>query len=125
MLYIPMSKFYKQKYGFSKTLRTPSFSRSLPLSQSLLLVDSNIKQNWVDMEQLAFFNLQRERLKHGSREPDLHHIVFSADSEGRERNGTWYLLSGFFHLSGGKTGKLDHDTFDAFVVVCFFFPRIH
>lgn len=75
------------------------------------------------MEQLAFFNLQRERLKHGSREPDLHHVVFSADSEGRERNGTWYLLSGFLRLSGGKTGKLDHDTFDAFVVVCFFPPH--
>lgn len=71
------------------------------------------------MEQLAFFNLQRERLKHGSREPDLHHIMFTAD---RKQESTWYLLLDVCSSSGGKTGKLGHDTFLGFCGYLLFIP---
>lgn len=75
MLFLRMQQKQKEKRW------TPSFSRSLPLGQSLLLIDSNVKQNRVHVKQLAFFNLQRERLKHRRWQLDLHHVVIAGDRQ--------------------------------------------
>lgn len=43
------------------------------------------------MKQLAFFNLQWERLKYCSWKLDLHHIVFTADR--KDGRGKWFRLA--------------------------------
>ena len=75
-----------------KKKKNRSYIWTLPLSKSLLFIDSNVKKYWMHMKQLSFFDLQRQWLKHPCWNLHLYHIVFTGE-RGTERYKAVLLYS--------------------------------
>lgn len=131
MLCINRCQFYMQIRGTSHHMlkrnkeksQVPLLHQSLPLSQSLLFIDSNVEKYWIHMKQLSFFNLQRQRLKHSGWKLDLYHVMFSKEGRG-QREETLLTCFVLFQIYWKKTIKgLGYSTDLVFCLLYAYFPH--